>query len=74
MPCNVFFIGEYWTKSKLAITETGKQIYEHVLSQRFWNSVQDCIKASYPLLLVLWIVDNDERPVMPKFDATMDYA
>jgi hypothetical protein len=43
------------------------------LSTNFWNSVQDCIRASQPLI-VLRIVDGDEKPAMPEVTAAMDMA
>lgn len=68
------FTADDWTKSKLAKTELGKKMYENVLSLRFWNSVENCIKASHPLFLVLRLVDGAERPAMPEIVAAMDYA
>ncbi|XP_066364940.1 uncharacterized protein [Miscanthus floridulus] len=40
----------------------------------FWNSVKDCLRASAPLLIVLRVVDGDERPAMPEVAALMNHA
>ncbi|VFQ79370.1 unnamed protein product [Cuscuta campestris] len=40
----------------------------------FWEVVEDCIRASQPLLIVLRIVDGDERPAMTEVIAAMDVA
>ena len=45
-----------------------------VLSMEFWNSVEDCLRASAPLLIVLRVVDGDERPAMPEVAALMNHA
>jgi hypothetical protein len=66
------FVSDDWTRSKLSSTEAGKKVTEILLSTNFWNSVQDCIRASQPLLIVLRIIDGDEKPAMPEVAATMD--
>lgn len=68
------FVSDDWTRSKLSSTEAGKKVTEILLSTNFWNSVQDCIRASQPLLIVLRIVDGDEKPAMPEVTAAMDMA
>jgi len=68
------FVSDDWTRSKLSSTEAGKKVTEILLSTNFWNSVQDCIRASQPLLIVLRIVDGDEKPAMPEVAAAMDMA
>jgi len=45
-----------------------------VLSVEFWNSVDHCLRASVPLLIVLRVVDGDERPTMPEVAALMNHA
>ena len=67
------FVSDDWTRSKLSSTEAGK-VTEILLSTNFWNSVQDCIRVSQPLLIVLRIVDGDEKPAMPEVAAAMDMA
>jgi hypothetical protein len=68
------FVSDDWTRSKLSSTEAGKKVTKILLSTNFWNSVQDCIRASQPLLIVLRIVDGDEKPAMPEVAAAMDMA
>jgi hypothetical protein len=40
----------------------------------FWNKVADCLRDSAPLLIVLRVVDGDERPAMPEVTALMSHA
>ncbi|KAL6508662.1 hypothetical protein OROGR_023373 [Orobanche gracilis] len=57
-----------WFNSNLAKTVAGG------ISTRFWSSVEDCIRASQPLLVVLRIVDGDEKPSMVEICASIEYA
>ncbi|RLN12895.1 hypothetical protein C2845_PM09G14480 [Panicum miliaceum] len=80
------FTSKEWTGCKLAKTEAGKKVYDILLSWEFWNSVEDCLRASPPLIIVLRVmvdgderpampeVDGDERPAMPEVDALMNHA
>ncbi|XP_062185719.1 uncharacterized protein LOC133889239 isoform X1 [Phragmites australis] len=68
------FTSDDWTSCKLAKTEAGKKVYDIVLSREFWNSVEDCLRASLPLIIVLRVVDSDERPAMPEVASLMNYA
>ena len=45
-----------------------------LFSSLFWNSVEECIQASQPLLVVLRIVDGDERPALAEIAYAMDFA
>ncbi|XP_043694537.1 uncharacterized protein LOC122645279 [Telopea speciosissima] len=40
----------------------------------FWNTVEDFIRASKPLIVVLRIVDGDERAAMPEVYVAMEEA
>ncbi|RLM69691.1 uncharacterized protein C2845_PM17G09330 [Panicum miliaceum] len=68
------FTFEEWTGCKLAKTKAGKKVYDILLSREFWNSVEDCLRASLPLIIVLRVVNGDERPAMPEVDALMNHA
>jgi hypothetical protein len=68
------FLNEEWMGNKLAKTTAGEQVRNTVLSVEFWNSVEDCLRASAPLLVVLRVVDGDERPAMPEVAALMKIA
>ncbi|KAJ1287185.1 hypothetical protein BS78_03G411100 [Paspalum vaginatum] len=68
------FSSDVFTRSKVAKTEAGKKVYEIVFSTQFWNSVEDCLRASLPLLVVLRLVDGDEKPAMPEVAAAMNIA
>ena len=49
-------------------------VQDIVLSTEFWNSVEDCLRASAPLLIVLRAVYGDEKPAMPEVTALMNHA
>ncbi|CAD6213230.1 unnamed protein product [Miscanthus lutarioriparius] len=68
------FVSEEWLGNKLAKTAAGQEVHNIVLSMEFWNSVEDCLRASAPLLIVLRVVDGDERPAMPEVTALMNHA
>ena len=68
------FVSPVWTGNKLAKTKAGLDVHDIILSTQFWNSVEDCLRASAPLLIVLRVVDGDERPAMPEVQALMKHA
>ncbi|KAM0881445.1 hypothetical protein ACQ4PT_032951 [Festuca glaucescens] len=68
------FVSADWYASKLKITEAGKAAERTVMSMPFWQSVENCMRASQPLLKALRIVDGDESPAMPEIWAAMDVA
>jgi hypothetical protein len=68
------FVSDDWTKSKLATTEAGKKVHDTILSTKLWNSTEDCLRASQPLIVLLRIVDGDERPAIPEVSFCMEYA
>ncbi|CAD6272438.1 unnamed protein product [Miscanthus lutarioriparius] len=57
------FVSEAWTGNNLCTTAASQQ-----------NSVEDCLRASVPLLIVLRAVDGDEKPAMPEVWALMNHA
>uniref|UniRef100_A0A0A8Z2W1 DUF659 domain-containing protein n=1 Tax=Arundo donax TaxID=35708 RepID=A0A0A8Z2W1_ARUDO len=68
------FTNEDWSRSKLSSTETGATVREIVLSPTFWNGVEDCIKASQQLLVLMRMVYGSERPAMPEVFVGLDLA
>jgi hypothetical protein len=68
------FVSDTWNHNKLAKTEPRKNICDIVLSKVFWSSIEDYLRASAPLLIVLRAVDADERPAMPEVSALMNVA
>ncbi|KAK8450946.1 hypothetical protein SEVIR_6G125706v4 [Setaria viridis] len=68
------FYSEKWTGNKLAKTKAGLDVHAIVFSTEFWNKVEYCLKASGPLLIVLRVVDGDEKPAMPEVKALMNHA
>ncbi|XP_022685241.1 uncharacterized protein LOC111258326 [Setaria italica] len=49
-------------------------VHAIVLSTEFWNSVEDCLRVSAPLLIVLRVVDGDEKLIMLEVVALMNHA
>ena len=68
------FHSEQWIGNKLAKTKAGLDVQAIVFSTEFWNKVEDCLRASAPLLIVLRVVDGDEKPAMPEVQALMNHA
>ena len=68
------FVSDTWNYNKLAKTEAGKGVCDIILAKTFWTAVEDCLRASAPLLIVLRAVDADERPAMAEVVALMDMA
>jgi hypothetical protein len=42
------------------------------LDSRFWHDVTICIKAAYPLIKVLRLIDSNEKPAMGFIYKAMD--
>ena len=68
------FVSEEWNKNSLASSSEGKQVVNIVLSMPFWNTMENCLRASQPLLIALRIADGDETPAAPEIMAAMDVA
>ena len=68
------FVSEALIGNILCTTTAGQQVQDIVLSTEFWNSVEDCLRASAPLLIALRAVDGDEKPAMPEVTALMNHA
>ena len=73
-PLKCLFVSNAWTGNKLARTKASEEVHDIVLSTEFWNGVEDCLRASGPLLIVLRVVDGDEKPAMPEVEALMNHA
>lgn len=68
------FVSDNWNKSKLSKTLNGQKVESLVLSVSFWHGVEDCIRASQPLLVALRIVDGDQKPAMAEILHEMEHA
>jgi hypothetical protein len=68
------FVSVEWHANKLAASEEGKLAERTVLSIPLWKSLENCLKASQPLLIALRIADGDETPAAPEIMAAMDAA
>ncbi|KAK7267601.1 hypothetical protein RIF29_20279 [Crotalaria pallida] len=69
------FVSEEYVKSSYAGKTDAKAVEEIVLSDnRFWKSVQYCLKCVAPLVKVLRLVDGDSKPAMPYIYEAIDRA
>ncbi|CAO2173441.1 unnamed protein product, partial [Urochloa humidicola] len=68
------FLCDAWQATSLSKSAEGRSCEAIVLSVPFWNNVQNCLKASQPLLVALRIADGDETPAAPEIMAAMDFA
>ncbi|KAL6550191.1 hypothetical protein OROMI_020679 [Orobanche minor] len=73
-PLRYLFCGSDLTKLKLSKSEKGSKVCDTVLSSMFWSNVNDCVEATLPLLQVLCIADDDERPDLTEIAVSIDYA
>ncbi|XP_039840065.1 uncharacterized protein LOC120699998 [Panicum virgatum] len=68
------FVSPQWSSSAWSKSAEGQQCERIVLSAPFWTKVQNCLKASQPLLIALRIADGDETPAAPEIMAAMEVA
>ncbi|KAG2572458.1 hypothetical protein PVAP13_7KG180555 [Panicum virgatum] len=68
------FVSDEWQANTLSKTAKGQQCQKNALSLPFWNKVENCLRASQPLLVALRIADGDETPAAPEIMAAMDIA
>ena len=68
------FTSIQWRSCRFSKIEEGKRIQSYVLDNKFWDDVTTCIKAAYPLIKVLRLVDSDEKPAMGFIYEAMDQA
>ncbi|CAN0859570.1 hypothetical protein LINGRAHAP2_LOCUS7696 [Linum grandiflorum] len=59
------FLSYKWKKSAFSSIHEGKRIQLIVLVSRFWTNVLTCLRSAMPLIMVLRLVDSDDRPMMP---------
>jgi len=67
-------VSEEWHNNSLSRSAEGKRVENIILSPTFWTKMEDCLKASQPLLIALRIADGDETPAAPEITAAMDVA
>jgi len=68
------FVSDEWHANNLSTTFEGKQAENIVLSMPFWTRVENCLRASQPLLIALRIAGRDETPAVPEIMTAMDIA
>ncbi|CAH9122599.1 unnamed protein product [Cuscuta epithymum] len=73
-PLRNLFVSQDWNNSKLSSTAVGQRVCDTILATKFWNGVEDTLRACHPLLVVLRIVDGDEHPAMPELAMAMREA
>ena len=66
------FTSKDQTSSQLAKSKDGKIVENTVCDKEFWKSIVVCLRASYPLIKVLRLVDSDENPAMGFIYEEMD--
>jgi hypothetical protein len=59
--------------SRFATIEAGKKVHDTILLTGFWSSIEDCLRVSQPLIVLLRIVDGDKRPAMPEVSFCMEH-
>jgi len=68
------FVSDEWHTNSLSTSIEGRQVANIVLSMPFWNNMENCLRASQPLLIALRIADGGETPAAPEIMAAMDVA
>ncbi|CAH9107652.1 unnamed protein product [Cuscuta europaea] len=61
-PLRNLFVSDDWNNLKLSNTTVGQRVCDTIIASEFWNGVEDCSRATHPLLVVLRIVYGDEQP------------
>jgi hypothetical protein len=67
-------VSDEWYANKLSTTTEGRLIERILLNVQFWTKVENCLRATQPLLIALRIADGDETPAAPEITAAMDFA
>ena len=68
------FTSIQWRSCRFSKIEEGQWIQSCVLDNKFWHDVTICIKAAYPLIKVLRLVDSNEIPAMGFIYEAMNQA
>uniref|UniRef100_A0A0A9CSM2 HAT C-terminal dimerisation domain-containing protein n=1 Tax=Arundo donax TaxID=35708 RepID=A0A0A9CSM2_ARUDO len=68
------FVSDEWHTTSFSTSVEGQLVENIVLSMPFWHKVENCLRASQPLLIALRIADGDETPAAPEIMAAMDVA
>lgn len=68
------FVSREWHLNKLSTSSEGRAAEKTVLSLPFWAALENCMRASQPVLLALRIADGDETPAAPEIMAAMEVA
>jgi len=74
MQLMTMFTSKQWSSCRFTRIKDGKRIQNCVLDSRFGHDVTICIKAAYPLIKFLRLVDSNEKPAMGFIYKAMDEA
>jgi hypothetical protein len=67
------FVSDEWHQTRFPTTQEGQQIENIILStKQFWQNLENCQRASQPLLIALRIANGDETPAASEIMAAMD--
>lgn len=58
------FSSQTWKNGEYVGLKDGKDVENVVFNCRFWQNITTCLKAAYPLLNVLCLVESEEKPTM----------
>ena len=53
-----------WDNTKWSRSKKGKEAFDIVVPNDFWNSIELCLRVFTPLVKVLRLVDGEEKPSM----------
>jgi hypothetical protein len=68
------FVSYEWNGSKFSLLQEGVQAENIMLSVSFWQTLENYLWASQPLLIALRIADSDETPATLEIMAAMEKA
>ncbi|XP_031374103.1 uncharacterized protein LOC116188771 [Punica granatum] len=68
------FASKQWKVSRFAKLEGGKYAERVIMDNKVWSNVNTYLKATYPLIKVLRMVDSDEKPAMGFIYSEMEKA
>jgi hypothetical protein len=68
------FLSDEWHQTKFFTSQEGVQVENIALSIQFWQNMENCLRASQPLLIALRIADGDETLAAPEIMVAMDKA
>jgi len=68
------FTSKEWQSSSFAKSKDGKLVENVVMDKEYWKKIVICLRATFPLIKVLRVVDSDQKPAMGFIYEEMDQA